>query len=60
MHRSELNQPLGNAPGRAPAAQTEVKETQLFSCLNYKGVFTRTGCQNNPANIGRRMHYAKY
>lgn len=33
VHNSEQDRPLGNAPGRAPAAQTEAKETQLFSCL---------------------------
>lgn len=38
MHRSKLDQPLGNAPGRAPAAQTRAKETQLFSFRNYKNI----------------------
>lgn len=56
MHHSKLDQPLGNAPGRAPAAQTWAKETQLFSCLNYKGVFMRTGCPNDPARI---VHYSQ-
>lgn len=37
VHNSEQDRPLGNAPGRAPAAQTEAKGTQLFSCLGYTG-----------------------
>lgn len=37
VHNSEQDRPLGNAPGRAPAAQTEAKETQLFSCLGHTG-----------------------
>lgn len=48
VHRSRLDQPLGNAPGRAPTSQTQAEETQLFSCLNYKGVFTLTPNQICP------------
>lgn len=46
--RSRLDQPLGNAPGSAPTSQTQAKETQLFSCLNYKGVFTHRASQIYP------------
>lgn len=38
VHSSRLEPPLGNAPGRAPAARTEAEE--LFSSLGYKDAFT--------------------
>lgn len=60
VHRSRLDQPLGNAPGRAPTSQTQAEETQLFSCLNYKGVFTHTASQIYPPSAFLQVQFVKH
>lgn len=57
VHNSEQDRPLGNAPGRAPAAQTEAKEMQLFSCLGHTGgILIHTHFSAKITRTGKVLH----
>lgn len=51
MHHSDSDQPLGNAPGRAPVAETERNAIVLMSSLQKAYSVVLTG-KSNPAKSG--------